>query len=345
MEVTLPTTSELVSIAKLTAYKPTIFMMGRQHANEVSSTSHILRLAELLATDPSYRSILKTVNVILCPVQNPDGAQISYDLQKLTPNWMLHAGRYSALGSDVGTGSSNLLPESEVVGRIWREWLPDIYLNPHGYPSHEWVQQFAGYVAPGFRAYWDSRGWYTIMTNNLHDPRYPQHEEAARALREAIVKAINANADVHDMNVRHQDRYSRWAYGFGPHVYNIEVYKDTTIFFTDPESGEMRGSRRAAGASGSGGSSRRASMGSWPQVTIVGGTTEAPDETAQGPWMNLVTKAGFSFLMAHVNYLRDGQYKVERIEEGGQRDNATITMLRVRPVLPPKAPVRTKPTT
>ena len=32
---------------------------------------------------------------------------------------------------------------------VWRDWLPDIYLNPHGYPSHEWVQQFAGYVPPG----------------------------------------------------------------------------------------------------------------------------------------------------------------------------------------------------
>jgi hypothetical protein len=337
MEVTLPTPSEQVSVAKLTACKPTIFMMGRQHANEVSSTSHILRLGELLATDPSYRAILKKVNVILCPVQNPDGAAISYELQKLTPNHMLHAGRYSALGSDVG-GSSALLPESEVNNRIWREWLPDIYLNPHGYPSHEWVQQFSGYVPPGFRAYWDSRGWYTIMTNTLRDPRYPDHAEAAEALREAIVREVNSHADVHAMNVRHQARYTKWAYGFGPHVYNMEVYKDTTIFYSDPETGEPRGSRRAAGASGAGGSSRRASMGSWPQVTIVGGTTEAPDETAQGPWLDLVTKAGFSFLMAHVTYLRDGQCKIERIEESaGQRDGASLTLLRVRPVMPGSA--------
>ena len=53
MEITLPAPGELVSLAKLTALKPTIFITGRQHANEVSSTSHILRLGELLATDPS----------------------------------------------------------------------------------------------------------------------------------------------------------------------------------------------------------------------------------------------------------------------------------------------------
>ncbi len=38
--------------------------------------------------------------------------------------------------------------------------------------------------------------------------------------------------------------------------------------------------------------------------------------------------------MAHVKYLEEGQYRVERIEEGGQRDGAVLTMLRVRPVMP-----------
>ena len=130
----------------------------------MSSTSHILRLAELLATDPGYKDILKKVNVILHPVENPDGAQMAFELQKLTPTHMLHAGRYSALGMDVASQvglADPLLPEALVRGRVWQDWLPDIYLNPHGYPSHEWVQQFAGYVPPGFRTYWSTRGWYT----------------------------------------------------------------------------------------------------------------------------------------------------------------------------------------
>ena len=90
--------------------------IGRQHANEVSSTSHILRLGELLATDPAYTRVLKKVNVVLCPVMNPDGAQMAYELQKLTPTYMLHAGRYSALGMDVTSRAGGLLPEAEVEG-------------------------------------------------------------------------------------------------------------------------------------------------------------------------------------------------------------------------------------
>jgi len=344
LEITNPTASELVSLAKLSAYKPTIFITGRQHANEVSSTSHILRLAELLVTDKSYKDILKKVNVVLHPVENPDGAQMAYDLQKLTPTHMLHAGRYSALGMDVASQvglADPLLPESLVRGRVWRDWLPDIYLNPHGYPAHEWVQPFAGYVPPGFRTYLSTRGWYTTI-GTLRDPRYPNHGEATDALRESIVREINANADVRAMDLRHQARYRKWAYGFGPYVFNQEIYKDTAIYYSDPETGEPSGSRRVgagrgggpAGEFGGGGGTGRFSMNAWPQVTFFSGGTEAPDETAQGEWLNLVAKAGFSYLMANLKYLRDGQYTVQRIEEDAARDSVSLTTLRIRPVMP-----------
>ena len=75
MEITLPAPGELVSLAKLDALKPTIFITGRQHANEVSSTSHILRLAELLVDRPGVSQPPKKVNVVLHPVENPDGAR------------------------------------------------------------------------------------------------------------------------------------------------------------------------------------------------------------------------------------------------------------------------------
>ena len=78
-------------------------------------------------------------------------------------------------------------------------------------------------------------------------------------------------------------------------------------------------------------------MNAWPQVTFISGGTESPDETAQDPWLDLVTKPGLSYVMAHVKYLRDGRYTIERVEEDGsaqQRDSTSITLLRVRPVLP-----------
>jgi hypothetical protein len=119
---------------------------------------------------------------------------------------------------------------------------------------------------------------------------------------------------------------------FAPHLFNQEIYKDTTIYFSDPETGEPSGTRRATMGGGAG----RTTMNAWPQVTYFTGMTEAPDETAQGAWLDLVTKPGFGYLMASVKYLQEGHYKVERIDEEGQRDSVSLTMFRARPVLPPK---------
>jgi hypothetical protein len=333
MEVTLPTPSEQISVTKYTAYKPTIFITGRQHANEVSSTSHILKLAEMLATDPKYAAMLKKINVILHPVENPDGAAMAYELQKLTPTHMLHAGRYSALGQDVG-GASPLLPESQVRNQVWRAWLPDIYLNPHGYPSHEWVQQFAGYVPPGFRAYLSSRGWYTQLSG-LRDPRYPDISTATDSLRDSIANALTSDPKIKALNLAHQDRYRRWAFGFAPFVYGQEIYEDTAIYYTDPETGEARGGRRVP-VSRSSTPLDRQTMGAWPQVTFNSGMTEAPDETAQGMWLGLVTQMGFNFLTAHLQFLHDGQSPRELVEETAPRDGVTRTWVRTRPVTPAK---------
>jgi len=59
-----------------------------------------------------------------------------------------------------------------------------------------------------------------------------------------------ANADVRAMDLRHQARYRKWAYGFGPYVFNQEIYKDTAIYYSDPETGEPSGSRRFGGGRG-----------------------------------------------------------------------------------------------
>ena len=97
----LPSPSELRSLAKETTLKAAIIYSGRQHANEVSSTSHLFRLAEQLVTDPATRDSLKKVNVVIHPITNVDGAQLSIDLAKITPDFMLHPGYHAALTADL----------------------------------------------------------------------------------------------------------------------------------------------------------------------------------------------------------------------------------------------------
>src|SRR5262249_35128803 len=81
MDLMPPIEASYWSQAKTTTFKPTVVYSARQHANEISSTSHVLKLAELLLTDPEFKEKLKKVNVVIHPITNADGAQLAYDMQ------------------------------------------------------------------------------------------------------------------------------------------------------------------------------------------------------------------------------------------------------------------------
>jgi len=312
MEIFAPL-SPFVSLPRLMTAKPTLYMSGRQHANEVSSTNYILRFAELLATDPEYQEYTSKVNFVLHPMENPDGAALAYELQKLTPFHSLHAGRYSSLGMDIGyqTGAARpLLPEAKVRGTLNRKWLPDIYLNLHGYPSHEWVQPFSGYAPYLFRDYWIPRGWFAYY-NTLSLPLYPDLAEAGQDLLDFIVQGMQGRPAIHDSNRRFYDRYYRWAARWQPHMNYLERYDGVNLY-----------ARRR--------SSRADRLTERRRITFAEETPELMDETAQGEWLGFLVEQGLTYLKAHADYLSQAEFIRERIEEESG-DRIHISFVRKRP--------------
>ncbi len=314
------------SEVKATTFKPTVIYSARQHANEVSSTSHVLRHAELLLTDPEQRAKLDRVNVVVHPFTNPDGAQTAYDLYSLTPDYILHAGYLGPLGQDITSGGGAdhpIYPESAVRGRLWETWLPDIFLNPHGYPSHQVVQLFSEYTGLVRRGRvternWGfNKGWFMPGFGYVDSPEYPRHKDAAFLIRDYITRGINSNRDVFDLNQRAYARYQRYGADWDPDVFNLPMTDSVLI--------EMP----LKGSTGQGG-------GYNPRVTIWSGTTEAPDETAYGPWMELMGKAGLSWDQAITDYLADGNHEVRR---SGSRFFGGVTLRMNRPRPPEDPPV------
>ncbi len=291
---------------KATTFKPTVIYSAREHANEVSSTSHVLKLAELLLTDEEFKKKLLNVNVIVHPFTNPDGAQLAYDLYRITPDFILHAGYLGALGMGAtsgGNADNPSYPESKVRPKLWATWLPDIFMNPHGYPSHEVVQlfsEYAGLVRRGRvteRNWSVNRGWFIPGFRYLDDPRYPRHKEAAFKIRGYITRYINEASEVRALNDRAYDRYRRYGADFEPIIYRQDMTDGVNIQMP------LTGAR-----AGEGDRSRR---GFNPKVTIWNGGTEAPDETAHGDWMKLVATAGLQWDKAILDYLFEGEHKVE----------------------------------
>lgn len=327
MDLLPPHEARFISQAKLNASKPTVFLSGRQHANEVSSTSHLLRLAELLATDSAYTRLLDAVNVVIHPITNPDGAQLAYEMQLETPDFMLHAGYLGALGVDATAGANSpdpIYPESRVRPELSATWLPDVSLNLHGYPSHEWVQYFAGYSAwvrsrtGAQRSWWAPRGWFIPGFSWVDDPRHPEYREAQFALLDSIAASITADTAIEAMNRRMYARYAKYGRqdveNFREHFHNgILIYS----------------SLRGRDSIGMGVNS--------PRITWFSATTEAPDETARGEWLDLVASAGLAHTSAVIRYLATGINRVER--DATQYQDAVLrTVTRTKPVLPPDGP-------
>jgi hypothetical protein len=338
-DVMLPTSSKLRSWAKETTLKAAIVYSGRQHADEVSSTSHIDKLGEQLVTDQAIKAMLRQVNVVLHPIANPDGALLSYLLYKITPDNLLHTGYHGALIEDVSTAQwdrDTIYPESQTRRRLWEAWLPDAFLNPHGYPSHEWVQPFSGYTgwvvdrmgAYSGREWWLPRGWFTSLTY-LRDRRYPDSEDVAYAMRDRIAAAMNRLPDLMALEQRMNARYERFGHRWDPD-YMLQSIVDGVRIYMD-----LKGSQPAA--------TETSFMGRYPAVTYDDAYTEAPDETAYGPYLALVASAGLAFDMVHLKYLAQGELRIKRTEKV-LSDGVQWKVERERPILPSSQPSIPQPT-
>jgi hypothetical protein len=306
MDVTAAGEGKYFSQAKAAATKPCLFITGRQHANEVSSTSHILKLVELLATEPKYRELLRRVNFIIQPITNPDGAALVDELHRLTPEFMLHAGYLGALGVDVTDeqwSNAPRYPEARIRVDLWRMWQPDIVLNPHGYPSHEWVQLFAGYTAwvkskeVHARDWWIPRGWFIPRFDFIEDERFPVHRRAASSIKDRVAGAVARTFGA--FNERMYRRYAK---------YNRCVLDlHNGVLIQGPACG-LKPDQRAFGF-----------MARHPEVTFLENLSEAPDEVASGNWLQSLAATGLEVSLVFANFLAELPSRVvrTRTEESG----------------------------
>jgi len=317
LEVSTPSKGRYISQARSIVTKPVIFITGRQHANEVSSTSHILRLAELLATDPETHKLLDHVHFLLQPITNPDGAALVDELRRDTPDFLLHAGYLGALGSDVTIQQwfeNPIYPEASVRTELWKMWLPDIVLNPHGYPSHEWVQLFAGYTAwvksrsVTARDWWIPRGWFIpefIYMESSRDTAMKVCDRTTAEMR-SLLGAWNSQM------------YRRYAkYGtHDPSTFKLQLCNELLVNAAPKGLFQKENGFTF--------------MQRYPQVTLLEIVSEAPDEVAQGDWLKTLAHAGLEFSLAHARYLAETRVEPVRTVHHSKH-STTLKIQRRRP--------------
>ena len=272
------------SAVHFTREKPTLVFNARQHANEVSSTSYLLRFL-------MQEKISNNINLIANPVENPDGAAIAIMMMKReNPLHSLHAGRYNALGTELGFHLKKFSPYAPVGFvrlKMLNRWKPDIFLNLHGYPSHEWVHQFTGYLPFPYRNYWIPRGHFFYFSSS-ENPIHEKYSKKSMDVLEFVTKYLSSDKSINEFNKRLYSRYTRWARRWNPHAFKM-VYKNKYNVYWK--------------------SGRRVSFKITPDATFASEVPEYMDETARGKLLKYLIHCGDRYIKAHVKYLLEHSQK------------------------------------
>jgi len=198
--------------------KPTFLFNGRHHANEISSTNATLFMAWFLGTTPLGQDLLKQVNVAWIPLENPDGVATLEELLPYGRDHKLHAARYNALGVETYGeyfDDEPRFPEALAKRSLWHRWLPEVMVDHHGVPSHEWDQPFSGYAPFRFREFWIPRNFvYACMP--FVNERGHAHHKTAKGLATLLRKAMSRAPAIVQQNHELASRYRRYARGPEP---------------------------------------------------------------------------------------------------------------------------------
>ncbi|WP_029097386.1 M14 family metallopeptidase [Brevibacillus thermoruber] len=309
--------ASICSSLKQTLYKPTLFINERHHANEVSSTNAALHLIEQVMADPS---VLDHLNVVIVPLENVDGAALHAQMTAEHPCWKHHAARYNACGlefakyrfqPDVPFGESRVYP------KVWNRWKPDIVLDDHGVPSHEWIQPFSGYHSPPRFpvSYWiPSARMYTIW-RELTDATAEQRE-AYHSLRSFLTKRLDEDETVANDNREWLRTYIRWGTQFDEKHFPVELSHGSIAYTRhakrDKQSYDL--------------------IERFPQWVTADLMTEVNDETVYGKELAACQYAHHVVHQAILDWLAQRQIHVELVRQSFTNGTVRIGLERKRPL-------------
>lgn len=208
---------------------PSEIINSRHHANEVSSTNSAFMLIKELLTNKKYKDLPDKINLSIIPMENVDGSAIHYELQKDNPNWKLHVARFNSIGKEFYYEYFNvdtIHTEAMAFTNLWGKWLPDIVVDNHGVPSHEWEQQFSGYTSPSYKGFWLPRallyGYFWVVT----DEEYKDNYLLNKKIEDVIADSVQKNEEITKFNKEWISVFEKFAHAWMPNLFPADYYRD-----------------------------------------------------------------------------------------------------------------------
>ena len=267
-----------LSMTKRLSRIPGLLINARHHANEVSSTNASFQLLKKLLTENKYRDLPEKLNLVLVPMENPDGAAIHYELQKEHPFWKFHVARFNALGKEFAHEyyqQDTIHSEAMGMTRLIEMFAPDMIVDNHGVPSHEWEQQFSGYTSPSYKGFWLPRsllyGYFWYVSDPEYQGNYPVNEK----MQDVIADRILEDSEMTAWNKEWSTEFERYAHAWFPKLFPADYYKGMINYWIPYPYNPNH---------------TYASI-RYPWVVTVSYTSEVADETAQGEYLELCASA------------------------------------------------------
>ena len=285
-----------LSMTKYLTNRPSEYINARHHANEVSSTNAAFILLRTLLTDKAYENLTEKLNLIIVPMENVDGAAIHYELQKEHPYWSFHVARFNSIGKEFCYEyyqSDVLNTEALTATRIYEKYIPDIMVDNHGVPSHEWEQQFSGYTSPAYKGFWLPRsllyGYFWYISN----PEFSQNIPVNKRIEDVVADKIAEDAEMRRWNKEWSAQFEKYAHAWMPLLFPADYYKEMINYWV-PYALEPKNIYAA---------------NRYPWITTVSYTSEVADETAQDEYINLCARAHVAHDEAIIQMLMEASCK------------------------------------
>lgn len=267
-----------LSMTKRLSRCPSEIINARHHANEVSSTNASFLLLKKLLTEECYQDLPEKLNLILVPMENVDGAAIHYALQKEHPYWKFHVARFNSLGKEFyyeHFRQDTIHREAMGLTRLYEKYVPDILVDNHGVPSHEWEQQFSGYTSPSYKGFWLPRsllyGYFWYVTDSAYQGNYSVNKK----MEDVIADWLTEDAEITRWNCEWSKQFEKYAHAWMPKLFPADYYKNMINYWI-PFAHDKE---------------HRYPSIRFPWITTVCYTSEVADETAQGRYLNLCARA------------------------------------------------------
>ncbi|MYL36393.1 M14 family metallopeptidase [Halobacillus litoralis] len=287
-----------LSRKKLSAYKPTILIEAGHHANEVSSRPALIELMNELSKSGS----VKHFNVVAIPNANPDGYEIHQEMTRVNPEWKHHAARYNAVGLEYAEHRYRSTPfgEARVVPDIMHRWAPDVVIDNHGIPAHEWIQPFAGYNSPPRfpKSYWLPNALIYGIGRKLPGNNYGRQRHLLEKIQNHMMEKVQGTI-FEERNEEWMSRYKKYGHQWLPDLFPVEQ-TGSLLFFTWETSPD---------------SESHVAISRFPEWVSADIISEAADETVYGEDLKLCIEAQKVFNQSILDVISDKQ-SISKYQKG-----------------------------